>query len=198
MVHLPSQPTKHARHGPRLGHLVNVKEDLVRRDLRVGPLLCARKTSRPDLFIAHFTLYVVASVTYGRTSTASCCCRSFPTKHVEKEMTSLWWMMADEKIPDKLLHTLIARHSHYAEWYGLSKDHKPLRPIILAGDTPCERVSWLIERIPAPTPTIRTKSSLEHTRFHKQAPWHISRRFTITRRTFHHGCVSPQFEHLSR
>jgi hypothetical protein len=68
-------------------------------------------------------------------------------RRVEKEMTSLWRMMADEKVPDKLLHTLIPRHSRCVE---LPKDHKPripLRPIVSPCDTPCERVSWLIERI---------------------------------------------------
>ena len=45
---------------------------------------------------------------------------------------------------------MIPRHSQCAEWYGLPKDHKPLmplRPIVSVCDTPCERVSWLLERI---------------------------------------------------
>ena len=75
-----------------------------------------------------------------------------PTKHVEKEMTQLWRRTTDKKttIPQRLLHALVPRHSRCAEWYGLPKDHKPLiplRPIVSACDTPCERVSWLLERI---------------------------------------------------
>lgn len=71
---------------------------------------------------------------------------------MEKEVTQLWRKTTDTKttIPQRLLHALVPRHSRCAEWYGLPKDHKPLiplRPIVSACDMPCERVSWLLERI---------------------------------------------------
>ena len=72
------------------------------------------------------------------------------TKQVEKAMTQLWRDTAADKVPQKLIYMMIPRHSRCAEWYGLPKDHKPLvplRPIVSACDTPCERVSWLLERI---------------------------------------------------
>lgn len=68
-----------------------------------------------------------------------------PAKQLEKEMTHLWQQMTENTtISPRILHALIPRHSLCAEWYGLPKDHKPsvpLRPIISACDTPCERIS---------------------------------------------------------
>ena len=77
--------------------------------------------------------------------------RRDPTRQVE-EITQLWRRTTDNKttIPSRLLYALVPRHSWCAEWYGLPKDHKPqipLRPIVSACNTPCERVSWLLERI---------------------------------------------------
>ena len=91
----------------------------------------------------------------------------------------VWREIADGKIPQKLLYTLIPRHSRCAKWYGLPKDHKPLvllRPIVSACDTPCERVSWLL---------IHSSSSVEHTRLHRQAP----QTFPDGLQPFHHGRV---------
>lgn len=70
--------------------------------------------------------------------------RRDPTRQVEKTMTKLWRKVATDKVPQRNLYMLIARHSQCAEWYGLPKDHKsliPLRPIVSTCDTPCERVS---------------------------------------------------------
>ena len=63
VVHFPSSPAKHARHGPQPRHSVGTNAVRVRRDFRVGPLLCTRNTSRLDLLIALVTLCVVASAT---------------------------------------------------------------------------------------------------------------------------------------
>ena len=76
--------------------------------------------------------------------------KSDPTKQLE-EMTNLWQQMTENTtIPPTIMNAVIPRHSRCMEWYGLPKDHKPsvqLRPIVSACDTPCETISWLLERI---------------------------------------------------
>ena len=122
--------------------------------------------------------------------------RRDPTRQVENEIAHLWRRVAGSKVPSSLMYALIPRHSRCAEWYGLSKDHKPLvplRPIVPTCDTSCERVSWLLERI-----------------LHqllKFVPAHLSNIQDFINRlehTFpegllsHHGCDSSLLKHSNR
>jgi hypothetical protein len=72
-----------------------------------------------------------------------------PTKHDEAKVKRI---LADlkETIPEYISAAITPSHSRCAELYALIKDHKPdnpARPISSTCGTPCEGISWLVDRI---------------------------------------------------
>ena len=73
-----------------------------------------------------------------------------PTPKLEAKTKMLIKTTLANKVPDKIVKSVLPTGSRTAELYGLPKTHKPdapLRPIVSACGDPLDKLTWLLERI---------------------------------------------------
>ena len=73
-----------------------------------------------------------------------------PTTKLEAETKRIIKETLTDKVPDKIVKSVLPSGSRTAELYGLPKTHKtdtPLRPIVSACGDPLDKLTWFLERI---------------------------------------------------
>ena len=71
-----------------------------------------------------------------------------PTPKLEAETKRLIKHTLKEKVPEKIVRSILPSGSRTAELYGLPKTHKPdapLRPIVSACGDPLDKLTWFLE-----------------------------------------------------